>query len=296
MRQGSIKDSLRSVLTAEELKRLVSGFDTLGNIAIIEVPKGLGKKQRLIAKAVLDSNPAIKTVVKKTGAHQGKFRVEPVRFLAGEKNLTADYRESGCRFRVSLGKVFFSPRLSMERLRIAKLIQPGEVVGAFFAGVGPFPIVFAKNSEMKQAVAIELNPVAVKDLKFNIGLNKLNPDKKNPVIIALEGDVNKIVPKKFKGRFDRIAMPIPKSANTFLKAALLGIKPSGGVIHFYSFSSAENPFEPIEKIIEAECEKNGFKVKFVFERQVRTFSKDTVQVVIDFWAAKLGANAVAGNR
>lgn len=286
MRQGSIKDSLRKVLSPKELELLVSGFDTLGNIAIIEVPRGLGKKQGLIAKAVLASNPAIKTVAKKTGAHQGKFRIEPVKVIAGEKNLVADYRESGARFRVSLGKVFFSPRLSTERLRIAKLIKPGEVVGAFFAGSGPFPIVFAKNSAMKQAVAIELNPAAVKDLKFNIELNKLNLDKKNPVIIPIQGDVNKVVPKKFRKKFDRIVMPIPKSSDTFLKTALLGIKSSGGFIHFYSFSSSANPFEPIQKIILAECEKNKFKADFVFERQVRSFSKETVQVVLDCFVAK----------
>ncbi len=172
MKQGSIKDSLRSVLTPKELKLLVSGFDSLGTMAIIEIPKGLEKKEKRIAKAVLESNPRFKTVAKKAGAHKGRFRIEPVKILAGKKSLVADYRESGSRFRIHVGKTFFSPRLSAERLRIAKLIKPSETIGAFFCGVGPFPIVFAKNSEMEKAIAIELNPVAVQDLKCNIKLDR----------------------------------------------------------------------------------------------------------------------------
>ncbi|MFH0955068.1 MAG: class I SAM-dependent methyltransferase family protein [Candidatus Micrarchaeota archaeon] len=288
---ASLKETLKDFLTSDEMEKLVSGFDSLGTIAIIEVPKELEKKEKLIANAVLQSNANFKTVCKKTGAHRGRFRIEPVKILAGKKSLAADYRESGCRFRVSIGKVFFSPRLSMERLRIAKLIRPDEVVGAFFAGSGPFPIVFAKNSGMKKAIAIELNPAAVSDMKFNIKLNKLEGK-----IVPVLGDVNKIVPKKYRGTFDRVVMPIPKSSDSFLKAALQGIKRSGGFVHFYSFAEAANPFEPIRKIIRDVAKKNGFFVRFDFERQVRTFSRDTVQIVVDFWAKKQTEKSFHGNR
>lgn len=281
-RKGSLKDSLTGLLSKKELEKLVSGFDSLGNIAIIEIPKGLEKKEKKIAQAVLDSNKSFETVCKKTGAHSGKYRIEPVKILAGKKNLVADYKESGCRFRIHLGKTFFSPRLSFERLRIAHLIQPTETVGAFFAGVGPFPIVFAKHSQMKSAVAIELNPVAVKDLKYNITLNKFQNK-----IQAVQGDVKKIVPKKFKGFFDRVVMPLPKGAENFLKEALVSLKPTGGIIHFYGFVPTQNPFEEIEQRLNAIAAKNGFKVQIQNHRQVRTFSKDSIQVVIDFWARKM---------
>jgi tRNA (guanine37-N1)-methyltransferase len=278
---GSLKEALRSVLSPLEMQKLVSGFDALGNIAIIEIPKELEKKEKKIAQAVLETNVGIRTVCKKTGAHKGKYRIEPVKIIAGERKLVADYKESGCRFRIHLGKTFFSPRLSFERLRIAKQINKGETVGTFFAGVGPFPIVFAKHSPMKRAVAIELNPNSVKDLKFNIKLNKMG-DTIEPVL----GDVKKVVPRKFRGVFDRVVMPLPKGAEDFLKEAMVSLKPEGGIIHFYAFVPAENPFEAIEERIRKTGEKNGFAVEFLSHKQVRTFSKELIQAVIDFWCRK----------
>lgn len=281
-KKGSLKDALKGVLPETELQKLVSGFDVLGNIAIVEIPKELEKKQKKIAQAVLETNAGIETVCKKMGAHKGKYRIEPVKIIAGEKNLVADYKESGCRFQIHLGKTFFSPRLSFERLRIAQQIKTGETIGAFFAGVGPFPIIFARHSPMQKAVAIELNPGAVKDLKYNIQLNKM----KNK-IEAVQADVKKIIPRKYRGNFDRVVMPLPKGAEDFLKEALISLKPTGGIVHFYAFVPAKNPFEGIEDRIQQIAKKNGFVAEILLHKQVRTFSKDLIQVVIDFWAKKM---------
>ncbi|MDD5163251.1 MAG: class I SAM-dependent methyltransferase family protein [Candidatus ainarchaeum sp.] len=275
----SLKEALREKLSQEEFSKLVSSFDTLGNIAIIEIPEELEKKEKLIANALLQSNKSIKTVCKKLGAHQGKFRVEPVKIIAGEKNLVATYRESGCVFKIPVGKAFFSPRLGTERMRIARQIKPGEVIGAFFAGVGPFPIVFAKNSQMEAAFAIELNPVAVKFLDENILLNKAENR-----IFPVQGDVKKIVPKKFKDFFHRIVMPLPKGAENFLESAMISAHPKGCVIHFYAFVPAANPYEKIFSLIEKTAKKLCKKTRILHKQKVRAFSKETIQIVIDFEA------------
>ncbi len=278
---ASLKDLLKKKLTKKELEFLVSSFDSLGNVAIIEIPDELKKKEKLIGDAVLSMNPRFETVAKKTGAHKGLFRAEPLKVIAGKKKLLATYKESGCVFSIHLGKVFFSPRLGTERLRISKLIQPNEIVGAFFAGVGPFPIVFAKNSKMKQAIAIELNPIAVCDMKENIAANKVN-DRVIPVL----GDVNKVVAKKFRGWFDRIVMPSPKSSEDFLDAAFAGANPKGCVIHFYAFVPSVDPFSDIEGLFEKKADEHGFFVKFLLERKVRTFSKEIMQAVFDVYVRK----------
>lgn len=274
----NLKDALQGKLSEKEFELLRTSYDTLGNIAIIEIPKGLGKKEKAIAKALLLVNKSVKTVCKKTGAHSGKYRIEPVKVIAGEKNLLATYRESASTFQIPLGKVFFSPRLGTERLRISQLIKPGEIVGAFFAGVGPFPIVFAKNSQMARAVAIELNPAAVAWMKKNAELNKVQGK-----IEVIKGDVKKVVPRKFKGAFDRVVMPLPKGAESFLREAILSISPKGGFVHFYAFVPAANPYSAATEKIQAAAKKLKRKAKIVFKRQVRTFSRDIVQVVIDFW-------------
>lgn len=271
----SLKQALEGKLSKKEFSHLIRAFDFLGSIAIIEIPQALEKKQKTIAEALLSVNKSIKTVCKITGEHQGKFRIQPVKVLAGKKTFIAEYKESNCRMLVDISKVFFSPRLSRERLRIAKKIKKPETVGVFFAGVGPFALVFAKNSKMKKTIAIELNPDAVKLLKKNISLNKC--EKK---IQPIKGDVNKVC-KKFPQAFDRIVMPLPETGEHFLEAAFTSIK-SGGTIHFYQFTPKLAPYEEPLKKIRSIAKKFNKKVSIKRKAQVRTFSAKKIQVVIDF--------------
>lgn len=272
---NSLKEALKGKLSVKEFSHLIRAFDFLGNIAVIEIPKELEKKEKLIAKALLEVNKSIKTVCKITGEHSGRFRVQPIKVLAGKKTTIAEYKEAGCRMFVDISKVFFSPRLSHERERISKLIKKDEVVGAFFAGVGPFPLVFAKNSEMKKAIAIELNPDAVELMEKNIALNKVE-EKIEPVL----GDVKEVA-KRFPKTFDRIVMPLPEGGEHFLDAAFCSIK-SGGTVHFYQFESKEEPFTlPLQRIKET-AKKFKKKVHILRKARVRDFSPKTIQVVIDF--------------
>ncbi|MBI4209975.1 MAG: class I SAM-dependent methyltransferase family protein [Candidatus Diapherotrites archaeon] len=274
----TIREALRKKLSAKELALVPSSFDLLGDVAIIELPKGIAKKAKKIGEALMRVNKSVESVYLKTGAHKGVFRSEPVRLVAGRRKKFATYREHGCVFRVSIGKVFFSPRLSTERKRIASLIMPGEKIAALFAGVGPFPIVFAKNSGMASAAAIELNPAAVDDMEENIRLNKAENK-----VEAVLGDVKGLSrDKNFAGLFDRAVMPLPKGGEDFLEDAIRYIKPSGGVVHYYQFVSRDDPYTIPLRQIAAACEKLGRKFGILFSRKVREYAPDTIQVVVDF--------------
>lgn len=273
----SLKQALKGKLSQKEIDLAIGAYNVLGDIAVLEIPEKLKKKEKIIARALLETNPRLKTILKKSGVTKGKYRVHPVKFLAGEKKALAFYKESGCQFKIPLGKVFFSPRLQKERLRISKLIKKGEIIGALFAGVGPFPIVFAKNSPMKKALAVELNPLAFKQMKENITLNKAG-DKIEPI----QGDVKKIVAKKLKGKCDRVVMPLPKGGETFLREAIQCIKPEGGIIHFYQFTSTEKPFKKPLEFIKQACQQEKRKCRILRKAKVRTFSPKIIQVVIDF--------------
>jgi tRNA (guanine37-N1)-methyltransferase len=273
----SLREALEGKLTKSEMAQLVTSFDSLGSIAIIEIPDELKRKGKIIGEALLKVNKQFRTVCKVAGKHAGEFRVRPVKIIAGEKNTVADYRESGCRFKISVGKVFFSPRLGTERSRIAGLIKKGEIVGAFFAGVGPFPIVFAKNSQMEKAYAIELNPIAYAQMVENIALNKVAGK-----VEAIKGDVRKVVPRRLRCSCDRVVMPLPKSGEHFLRYAFMALKPAGGIVHFYQFVEKDKMFEePLGKIKQA-AKQAGRKVRILFKREVRTFSPSVCQIVIDF--------------
>ncbi len=278
MQKGNLKEILEKKLNKKEKAVFIKSFDSLGNLAVIEVPEELEKKEKLIGETIIKLNKNIKTVCKISGPHKGKYRLQPLKIIAGEKNFTAEYKESGCRFIFDVRKVFFSPRLSNERIRISKLIKKGETVGCFFAGAGPFPIVFSKNTEIKKAFAVELNPQAVKYLKKNIEANKCG----NKVEV-FRADVNKIAGTKLKNSCDRIVMPMPHGGETFLHVTLKALK-KGGVIHFYQVLEKETAFETAIKRAEKECEKQKRKFTLLEKRKVRPFSAAKIQVVIDFRA------------
>jgi len=272
----SLEESLRSKLTPKELEFIVKSFDVIGDIAIIEIPKELEKKEKLIAESLLSIHRNVKSVYKKLGPMEGVYRTRKLKFLAGEKRTVAEYRENGCRFRLDVAKVYFTPRLSFERERIAEQVKPGEHILALFAGVGPFPVVIAKVQPKVKIHAIELNPDAVKYMEENIRLNRMQE-----MITPLLGDVKELIPRKFVNSADRILMPLPRGAEKFLGEAFLAAK-RNCIIHFYQFASEKNPFEDTEKLVADEAHLCGRKVEVIGKRVVRPFAPGVVQVVLDF--------------
>lgn len=274
----SFEESLKGKLTPKELGLVVKSFDVIGDIAIIEVPEELEKKEKLIANSLLKVHRNVKSVYKKLGPMEGVFRTRKLKFLAGERRTVTEYKESGCRFRLDVAKVYFTPRLSFERLRIAEQVKPGEHILALFPGVGPFPIVIAKVQPNVTINAIELNPDAVRYMEENIRLNRMQ-EKITPLL----GDVKEVVPKKFVNYADRILMPLPRGADKFLGEAFIAAR-KNCIIHFYHFASEKNPFEEAEKLVIKEARLRGRKVKIVGKRIVRPFAPGVVQVVLDFGA------------
>ena len=103
----SLKEALKGRLSAAEMKHLVSSFDTVGSIAIIEIPKQLEKKQKLIGWALLETNKSIKTVCKISSEHKGEFRVQDVKVIAGKKTTAALYKSMVVLSGLMLQKCFF---------------------------------------------------------------------------------------------------------------------------------------------------------------------------------------------
>ncbi len=271
----NLKQALNGKISRSGMEHLISSFDIIGSVAVIEIPEFLKGKETIIAEALMQVNKNIETVAKIVGEHRGEFRVQPVKIIAGKKSLNTLHKEHGCQFKVNLEKVFYSPRLSTERKRISQLIEPGEKVGVFFAGVGPFAIIFAKNSDAEKIFTVELNKDAFDLMDENIKLNNVEQR-----VQSFFGDVKKIVPEKLTHKLDRVVMPLPKGGENFLKEAFLSLK-SGGAIHFYQFEEKESLYDkPIEKLEET-AKKFNKKIKILRKAVVRSFSPAKVQVVLD---------------
>lgn len=229
----TIRELLRKKLTDQELSMVPSSFDLIGSrekaVAIIEIPKELEEKEKIIANAIMKKHRNVKSVLKKMSPVRGIYRTRDYVLIAGSKNTEVTHSESGCRFLLDPQQVYFSPRESTERIRVAERVRDGEVVMVFFAGVGPLPVVIGKKSRPSKIIAIEMNPIAVEYMRKNIRLNK------SQLIEVVIGDVKSSV-EPYYGQCSRVLMPLPEKSEEYLPEAIRCLKP-GGVCHFYCFSS-----------------------------------------------------------
>tara|TARA_Y100000310_G_C20610864_1_gene777917 strand:+ start:85 stop:894 length:810 start_codon:yes stop_codon:yes gene_type:complete len=236
LRQALIKSK---TLTKKQSETAPSSFDVVGDIAIFnDFPKELRSKEKIIAKKLLELHKHINVVTKKTGIYSGRLRTPKITILAGEKRKTTTHKESNCRLSLDIEKCYFSPRSSSERLRIVKKVKKNETILVMFSGVAPLPCIISKNTKAKEIHTVELSKTAHKFALQNIKQNKLNN------IILYQGDVKKIVPN-IRKKFDRIIMPLPKSAEGYLDIALKKLNPRG-TIHLYTFAQ-EKDFKGIKK-------------------------------------------------
>lgn len=183
-----LKTILKDKLSEEEFELLKTSYDTVGSIAILEIDDSLRKKEKIIAEALLESNKNIKTVLRKAEKHDGEFRTQKMKWLAGEKTKKTIYRENGVSLMLDVEKVYFSPRLSTERKRISEMVKKGEDVLVMFSGCAPYPCVLSKNTEAKSIVGIELNPDGHLYGLKNLEINRLRN------VVLINDDVKKAIP------------------------------------------------------------------------------------------------------
>ena len=139
---------------------------------------------------------SVKSVFHQSSSVEGEFRTRDLEILAGEDKTETEYKESGCRFMIDVRKVFFSPRLSSERLRIAELISDGEVIVNMFGGIGMFSIIAAKK---KKCIVynIDINPDAAKLCHKNCEINKLVGCVK-----SIQGDAVEVITNQLQNKSD----------------------------------------------------------------------------------------------
>jgi tRNA (guanine37-N1)-methyltransferase len=229
-----LKQVLGTILTPEEAAQVYSAFDQVGDIVIIRIPDGLMAKKEVIAKAVLANVKTAKAVFAQVSAVKGDYRVRDLEFLAGENRTVTEYKEHACRFKVDVARTYFSPRLSTERLRIAKMVGGSETIVNMFAGVGTYSVVIARTSETCRVYSIDSNSAASKLDKVNAKLNKVD-DR----VISICGDATEVIKEQLVGRANRVLMPLPERAKEFIEPAVLALKQQG-VIHYFAHVKADS--------------------------------------------------------
>ena len=247
-------------------------FDVIGSreraVAIVELKKG--QKPKETAKEIVSRYPHVKAVLAKGGPREGVLRIYKLKLLAGSKNTVVTHKEHGLLFKMDPKLMYFSPRESTERQRIAEMVKPNESVLVMFSGVGPFALAIAAKQPTAQVSCIEINKAAVGFADENVKLNKTWNIKN---FCADAHDAAKL------GTFDRIIMPLPETAYKFLPAAFSASK-KGAIIHLYGISRQEGAIDLAHKA-EMAAKRAGVKIRILAVSRVLPYAPRTWKMRVD---------------
>jgi len=276
-RPHNMREYLVGKLPPPLLERIPKSYDIVGDIAILELPEELKGHGESIGEALMKVHGGLRLVLKKTSDISGKFRVGGYEVIAGHGSTETVHREHGCLYRLDPTKVFFTPRLSTERARVAAQVTEGEVVGDLFAGVGPFSILIAKRVAGVKVYSVDVNPIAFQYLEGNIRLNKLG-DR----VIAILGDAAEVTSGTLKGICSRAIMNLPAGAELFLEAASNALRPEGGVVHLHIFVDGLESLGTRVAAIEDRIREIGWRdVRALRTRVIREVGARSYHVAVD---------------
>ena len=265
----------RKKLNEKDITKIPRSYDILGDLLIFsDFPEELKKKEKLVAERFLKEKKNIKVILKKTKNHSGIYRTPTLKIIGGEKRKKTIYRENGISLVLNPEEVYFSARSGTERKRIYQQVKSGEDILVMFSGAGPLPVVLSKNTNAKEIYGVEINPKGHEYALKSLEMNKINNVK------LFCGDVNEVLPR-IRKKFDRILMPLPKSAYDFLPIALKKIKKKG-IIHLYDFVEEKNiPKETNEKI-KLGCKNAKKKYKLLRAVKCGQYGPRKFRVCADF--------------
>ncbi|HUW67685.1 MAG TPA: class I SAM-dependent methyltransferase family protein [Candidatus Nanoarchaeia archaeon] len=243
----NLREQMQGIIPDSLLPLVPNRFDIIGDLVVISIPPELDDYKTVIAKNIVLQHGNIKNVLNKVAMLDGDNRVGRFDIILGDSTHTV-HREYGYRYRLDVRKVFFTPRLSFERRRVASLVRSSEHVLIPFCGVGPFAVPAAAKGA--KVVAIEKNVAACKWLAENTKLNKVEEN-----ISIILGDALKIT-NLIESSFDRAIVPTPYGLHDVLDKISVPVK-EGGIIHFYTFQKLHKVKDLLE-----EYQNSGFDVVF----------------------------------
>lgn len=284
MSRGKFLRRLAGEILGEDIARRLWGrLEVVGDIAIIRKPPDIDiEVLRPLGEAILERLPYVKSVWVAVTPISGTYRVRDYVHIAGEPRSTTIYKEHGCLFKVDIRRVYISPALNYEHIRIAKLVRNGEFIINMFAGAGLFSIIIAKYARPRKVISIDINPYAYGLMVDNVRLNKVEG-----IVEPVLGDASEVV-VNYEGMADRILMPLPELAFKYYPKALIALRDQG-YIHVYEFVSTEKKrdaltiatrrYEELSSSLNARC-------KAEFTRVVRSVGPRYYQVVLDMFCIK----------
>ncbi len=253
---------LESNLSAEEINMLPASYQSLGDICVIKLDKGLERYKKSVGNAILGLLPQFKAVCVQ-GKISGEYRRPEIELIAGILPKEITIHENGCTFRLNPQAIMYSQGNHQEKKRMIATVKDSEIIVDMFAGIGYFTVPIAKNHKNSTVYAIEKNPESFKYLLENIRANYLSN------VIPILSDAGKArVPQA-----DRVIMGLIPSCKAFVKTAARLTK-KGAVIHYHGLAREKKEYALLNDF-------GDFKVRLLKTIIVKGYKPHVNHVVLD---------------
>jgi len=95
------------------------------------------------------------------------------------------------------------------------------------------------------------------------------------------GDSRQVVKHQLTETADRVIMNLPEKAKEFIDVACQAIRPKGGILHFYCFTSPSRTINDTIQYLERTINNSDRKIEKILSRQVRNTAPHEYQAVFD---------------
>ncbi|AMQ18312.1 tRNA(Phe) (4-demethylwyosine(37)-C(7)) aminocarboxypropyltransferase Taw2 [Thermococcus peptonophilus] len=272
MRTQVIKPRIREILSKElppeRVSLLPKHWVQIGDVLILPLRPELEPYKRRIAEVYAQVIGA-KTVLRKGHIH-GETRKPDYELLYGKDTVTV-HVENGVKYKLDVARVMFSPANVKERVRMAEVAKPGELVVDMFAGIGHLSLPMAVHKGAR-VIAIEKNPYTFRFLVENIWLNGVQ-DLMTPYNMD-----NRDFPAE--NIADRILMGYVVTTHEFIPKAL-SIAKDEAIIHYHNTVPEklrpEEPFATFKRI----AREHGYDAEKLKELVIKRYAPGVWHVVVD---------------
>lgn len=272
MKTQVIKPRIREILAKELPKELMpflpKHWVQIGDVLILPLRKELEPYKERIAEVYAQVIGA-KTVLRKGHIH-GETRKPDYELLYGNDTITV-HVENGVKYKLDVARVMFSPANVKERVRMAEVARPGELVVDMFAGIGHLSLPMAVHKGAR-VIAIEKDPYTFRFLVENIWLNGVQ-DLMTPYNMD-----NRDFPAE--NIADRVLMGYVVTTHEFIPKAL-SIAKDEAVIHYHNTVPEklrpQEPFATFKRI----AREHGYEAEKINELVIKRYAPGVWHVVVD---------------
>ncbi len=272
-----IQERLKNKIPIHKLKLLPNGFQEIGDKAILTLKPEILKYKIDIAQEIIDLFKKIKGVYLKTGGIVSEYRTPQIEFISGEDKPEIIHKEHGISYKFDITRIMFSKGNINERKRIAKIVEPNEIIFDLFAGIGYFSLVIGRTRKPRKIFAFELNPVAYYYLVENVKLNKIN--EKREIMFPIFGD-SKIEALKIKEKADRVIMGILPAPKDHIETVLKIINEQA-IIHYEGIIKENETTDNLLLDFEKKNKPFNRKIKLIKTNYVKSYSPKMYHVTLD---------------